>query len=274
MTSRVAIVKGNRSVETVTKALDLIGDLRHLSDRPVLIKVNFITTKTWDSGATTDPVVVEALIRMIERWNRKIYVVESNATSTNADRAAELTGVLTVCRKYDVPFLNLSKLNDRVNLEVQNPETLTRITVPKLVVDGFIVSAAKMKTHSETQVTLGLKNMFGLIPDRHKWKYHLKGIEKVIVDINTVLRPMLTVIDGFVAMEGSGPVNGSPVQMNLILAGWNVVSTDSIASRIMGFDPWSIYHIRRASEKGLGTINNVEIEEERIETVMRPFRRA
>ena len=274
MTSRVAVVKGERSVETVAKALRLVGDLKYLSDKPVLIKVNFITTKTWDTGATTDPVVVEAIIKTIQMWNEQLYVVESNATSTNADKAAQATGMLEVCNKYNVTFLNLSKLDDKVTLNVQDPETLSKITVPRLVAEGYVVSAAKMKTHSETQVTLGLKNMFGVIPDRFKWKYHIKGIDKVIVDINTVVRPALTVIDGFVAMEGSGPVSGSPIQTNLILAGRDPVSTDSTTSRIMGFDPAAIYHIRRASEKGLGEMNNIETVGERLETVTRQFRRA
>jgi uncharacterized protein (DUF362 family) len=274
MSSKVAIVKGERSVETVARALGLIGNLDTLSNKPVLIKVNFITTKTWETGATTDPIVVEALIKAIQTRNSEVYVVESNATSTNADKAAERTGMLDLCKRYNVPFLNLSKLDEKVVLRVQDHEALSQITIPRIVANGYVVSAAKMKTHSETQVTLGLKNMFGLIPDRMKWKYHIKGIGKVIVDINTVLRPTLTLIDGFVAMEGSGPVHGTPVKMDLIVAGRDPVSTDSTASRIMGFDPKSIYHIRRVAEKGLGEMDNVEIVGERIETVARRFTRA
>jgi uncharacterized protein (DUF362 family) len=274
MSSKVAVVKGERSIETVEKALSLIDGLDTLSNKPVLIKVNFITTKTWETGATTDPIVVEALIKAIQTRNSEVYVVEANATSTNADKAAESTGMLDLCKRCNAPFLNLSKVEDRVVLQVKDHEALSQITVPKIVANSWIVSAAKMKTHSETQVTLGLKNMFGLLPDRMKWKYHLRGIGKVIVDINTVLRPALTVIDGFVAMEGSGPVRGTPVKMDLIVAGRNAVSTDSIASRIMGFDPKSIYHIRRTAEKGLGEIDNIETVGERIETVARRFTRA
>jgi uncharacterized protein (DUF362 family) len=62
--------------------------------------------------------------------------------------------------------------------------------------------------------------------------------------------------------------------MDLIVAGRDPVSTDSTASRIMGFDPKSIYHIRRVAEKGLGEMDNVEIMGERIETVARRFTRA
>ena len=64
--SDVAIVKGERGHEPVFKALDLIDYKTALQGKEkVLIKVNFITTKTWDTGATTDPIVVEALLQKL-----------------------------------------------------------------------------------------------------------------------------------------------------------------------------------------------------------------
>ena len=124
-----------------------------------------------------------------------------------------------------------------------------------------------------TKVTLGMKNMFGLLPDKFKGKYHAKGINKVIVDINTVLKPALTVIDGFVAMEGRGPTGGTPVKMDLIIAGKDVVATDATAARVMGFEPMEISHIRTAYQKGLGNINKIEIVGSQLEDVKRVFKR-
>jgi len=118
-----------------------------------------------------------------------------------------------------------------------------------------------------------MKNMFGLLPDKRKFKYHFKGINKVIVDINTVLRPAFTMIDGFTAMEGKGPTNGNPIQMDTIIAGEDPVATDAIACRIMGFDPHTISHIRQAYEKTLGEIDRVEVIGDGIEAVMKPFKR-
>ena len=123
--------------------------------------------------------------------------------------------------------------------------------MPRIVTESAVISAAKMKTHMATKVTLGMKNMFGLLPDKFKVKFHAKGISKVIVDINTVIKPALTVIDGFVAMEGRGPTDGTPVKMDLIIAGKDVVATDATAARVMGFDPAEISHIRTAAQKGL-----------------------
>ena len=270
--SVVAIVKGERGHEPVFKALELIDYKRALAGYDtVLIKVNFITDKPWDTGATTDPVVVEAIIKRLEELPVKVYVVESDATITNADKAFEATGMKDMCRRNGVEWLNLRHVKDKVKLEVPHGEALKSITVPRLVTESAVISAAKLKTHVNTRVTLGMKNMFGLLPDKFKGKYHMKGISKVVVDINTVLRPALTVIDGFVGMEGRGPIDGSPVQMNLIIAGTDPVATDATAARVMGFNPYKIKHIRKAFEKGLGN-SDAQVVGEKLEAAKRDFK--
>jgi uncharacterized protein (DUF362 family) len=274
MSSLVAVIKGERGHEPVFKALDLINYKSALAGwDKVLIKVNFITDKTWDTGATTDPIVVEAIIKKLRDLPVKVYVVESDATITSADRAFEKTGMKDMCERNGVEYLNLRYVKDKVELAIPDGEALKSITVPRLVTEAAVISAAKLKTHVNTGVTLGMKNMFGLLPEKFKGKYHLKGISKVIVDINTVLKPALTVIDGFVGMEGSGPTDGTPVQMNLIIAGTDTVATDATACRIMGIDPHEIKHIRRAHEKGFGNIDDIQVLGEKLETVTRAFNR-
>jgi uncharacterized protein (DUF362 family) len=272
--SKVAIVKGERGHEPVFRALDLIDYESALSGwNRVLIKVNFITVETWDTGTTTDPIVVEAIIRKLKDLAVQVFVVESDATMTNADKAFEATGMGEMCKRNDVQCLNLRNVKDRVRIDIPNGLTLQSISVPRIVTESAIVSAAKLKTHTSTKVTLGMKNMFGLLPDKFKGKYHAKGISKVIVDINTVLKPTLTVIDGFVGMEGPGPTGGTPVKMDLIIAGKDVVATDATAARIMGFEPAEIPHIRKAFEKGLGNIDDIEILGSKLDDVRRVFER-
>jgi uncharacterized protein (DUF362 family) len=274
-TSQVAIVKGERGHEPVFKALDLIDFKTAFSGvSRVLIKVNFITDKTWDTGATTDPVVVEAIIKKLRELPVTVSVVESDATMTNADKAYKVTGMKEMCERNCVEFINLRHVKDRVEIPIPNGIVLNSITVPRIIIESAVISAAKLKTHSSTGVTLGMKNLFGLLPDKFKAKYHAKGMSKVVVDINSVIKPALTVIDGFVGMEGDGPVDGTPVPMNVIIAGKNVVDTDAVACGVMGIDPHSISHIRRALEMGLGDIENTGIVGEKMENVTRPFKRA
>ena len=89
-----------------------------------------------------------------------------------------------------------------------------------------------------------------------------------------MLKPALTVIDGFVGMEGRGPTDGTPVKMNLIIAGKEVVATDASAARIIGFDPLEISHIRKAAHKGLGNIDETEILGTPFDEVKQTFKRA
>jgi uncharacterized protein (DUF362 family) len=271
---QVAIVKGERGQEPVFKALDLIDYKSSLTGySKVLIKVNFITDKTWDTGATTDPLVVEAIIQKLMQLPISVFIVESDATITNADKAFEKTGMKDMCQRNDVEFINLRHLKDKVKIDVPNNEVLSSIIVPRIVIESAIISAAKLKTHANTGITLGMKNMFGLLPEKFKAKYHARGINKVIVDINTVIKPVLTVIDGFVGMEGKGPIDGPPVKMDLVIAGKNVVATDATGCRVMGINPYDIPHLRRASEKGLGNIDNIDVLGEKIENVARAFKR-
>ncbi len=273
--SSVALVKGERGHEPVWKAMDLIDYKSALAGYSrVLIKVNFINTQTWDSGATTDPMVVEAIILRLKELGVETYVVESDATITNADKAYESTGMKEMCERNSVKFINLRYEKDKVKIPIPNCETLENITVPRIVMESAVISAAKLKTHMSTKVTLGMKNMFGLLPDKFKGKYHMNGISKVVVDINTVIKPVLTVIDGFVAMEGRGPSYGDPVKMDLIIAGKDVVAVDATGARVMGLDPHEISHIRTAAEKDLGNIDNIEILGSKLEEVRRTFKPA
>ena len=273
--STVALQTGVRGYEPVYQALDLINFNNVMKNyNRVLIKVNFITDKTWDTGATTDPLVVEAIIHKLQSHPIEILVVESDATMTNADKAFTVTGMKAMCESNNVEWINLRNIQERTTLPISQGETLKSITVPTLVVDSAIISAAKLKTHSSTGVTLGMKNMFGLLPDKFKFKYHARGISKVIVDINTVLKPTVTVIDGFIAMEGAGPTRGDPVKMNTILAGIDPVATDAIGCRVMNIDPHTIRHIQRAAEKGLGNIDQINVVGESLDAVIRPFKQA
>jgi uncharacterized protein (DUF362 family) len=272
MTSKVAVVKGERGHEPVFKALDMVEYRSALAGfEKALIKVNFICDKTWDTGATTDPIVVEAIWLKLRELGIKASVVESDATITSADKAYVKSGMKDMCERNGIEFINLRHVKDKVKLTVPGGEALQSVTVPRIVTERAVISAAKLKTHMATTVTLGMKNMFGLLPDKFKGKYHAKGISNVIVDINAVVKPVLTVVDGFVGMEGHGPIDGDPVRMDLIAAGRDVVAVDATCCKVMDFDPHKIKHIIRANERGLGEINDIEVVGEPVASVMRHF---
>ena len=272
--SRVAVVKGERSLETVYRALDLVPYREALEPfSRVLIKVNFITAKNWETGATTDPMVVEAIINRVRDLGKEPVVVESDAQLTNADKAVVASGMKEMLDRVGVPFVNMRHAEEKVEVPVRGGKTLDSIKVAKMAMESAIVSAAKLKTHMGTGVTLGMKNMFGMLTTKWKGRYHLNGMHKVIHDICLTLPPSLTVIDGFVAMEGRGPVQGTPVRMDTVIAGTDVVATDAVACRVMGFTPDEIDHIVWGHQSGIGTIDDVEVVGDGVEAVRRVFTR-
>ncbi len=245
----VAIVEGEFGHKPVFEALDLIDYKKALAGfDKVLIKINFIVSKLMDSSATADPLVIEAIILKLKDLKiKEIYVAESESALTNANELFEATRLKEMCTRNGVECIDLSDAKKKVKLTIPNPEKLKTVTVPRLVTESAIISAG-------TRATLGMKNLFGLIMDKAKTKYYAKGIENVAVDINTVIKPKLTVISGFFGLEGKVD-SGKSIKNDLIVAGDDVVATDAVASRVMGYDPSNIKYLCKASEKGIGNIN-------------------
>ncbi|MGQ9514657.1 MAG: DUF362 domain-containing protein [Thermoproteota archaeon] len=136
-------------------SLDLL-ELEEKISKSDMIKVNFIKGKTCGSGATTNPVVVDAPIKFFSPRADNVFVAESDATTTNADKAS-INRILEVLKENGARFLNLSKVEDRVKIPVDNPEMLSSIAIPKIFLKSYIMNDAKFKTNTQTGVSLGMK---------------------------------------------------------------------------------------------------------------------
>ena len=90
-----------------------------------------------------------------------------------------------------------------------------------------------MKTHDQAEITLGMKNLKGLMRDSGKKLFHRYGLVESIVDLNTVLKPCLEIVDGTFGQEGLGPVLGDTKEMDLIIGSKDVVACESVTGLIM-----------------------------------------
>jgi hypothetical protein len=130
-----------------------------------------------------------------------------------------------------------------------------------------------MKTHDQGQVTLALKNLKGLVTDGDKRRIHLEGMFEGATDLVAHFKPVFAVVDAVIGQEGMGPLLGMPVEMGLILAGADLVAVDAIAGCAMGFAPEDVPITKAAAARGLGTLDESEIEVigERVVDVRRRF---
>jgi uncharacterized protein (DUF362 family) len=124
--------------------------------------------------------------------------------------------------------------------------------LPRTVLEAdFLVSMPKIKTHHWAGITLSMKNMFGIVPgSRYGWPkniLHWKGIQESILDLCATVPIRFAIADGIVAMEGNGPLNGTPRQLGKIVLSDDPVAADATCARLMGFEPGRIVYIREGS---------------------------
>ena len=266
--SLVAIVKGERGIEPVFRAMELIPFKEALASfDTVLVKPNLITSHTFETGITTDPIVVEAVIMKIQEIGKNAIVVETEGGITSPDEAIIETGMMAVIERLGSEYINMGKLDDKVKLEVKNPRGLKTFKVARLAVESAIISVPSMKTLHHTTITMGLKNMFGMLTTRNKYGLHEHGTNNIVYDVCKTLPPTLSVIDGFYGKSGRGPWSGTPVKMDTIIASVDPIAADATAARCIGIDPITIDHVRWLNEAGMGEITDIEIVGDGIDAV-------
>jgi len=175
---------------------------------------------------------------------------------------------------YEVVDLKKDKT---VRIPLVGGRVLNEITTFELVTQvDAIISVPILKTHDQGQITLALKNLKGLVIDADKRRIHQIGMFDGAVDLVSHFKPVFAVVDGVIGQEGMGPLLGLPVAMGLVLAGRDLVAVDAIAGRIMGFAPAEVPITVTAANRGLGTMDEAEIEVtgEPVASVARRFVRA
>jgi uncharacterized protein (DUF362 family) len=256
----VSIVK-KRAPEGVIEAIKLLGgvDKFFVPEDFVLIKPNVCGGVPGKIGTFTSLEVISGITSILKEKVCRIAIGEADSSMYIADRMLKENKIVDYSEELGAEIVNLSK-GAMEEVPVKDGYVLESIKVSKILTEATkIISAPIAKTHTTTQVTLNLKNMFGILPQRKKGRFH-KKIDPMLSDIVKTFPPTLCVVDAIVGLEGFGPFHGDPIKLDLIVAGDNAVATDAVMANIMGFDPKKIMHLRLASEAGLGPLNLDEIE--------------
>jgi uncharacterized protein (DUF362 family) len=251
----VSIVQGKDASKMVKEAIELLGgvDRFFTSNDFVLIKPNVCGGVPGKIGTFTSVKVVSSIASLLKGKVRRIVVGEADSSMYLADRMFKETGIFEAAKDLGIEVVNLSQ-GEMSEVNIKDGYVFDSIKLNRTLLEATkIISAPVAKTHVTTHVTLNLKNMYGILPERKKGKYHSK-IDPIIADVAMALLPALCIIDATTCLEGEGPFKGEPLQLNLIVAGDNALATDAVMANIMGFDPKKIMHIMLAFEKGLGQL--------------------
>ena len=259
--------KGDEAIKkAVYKSINLAGFKFPKKIKKVAIKPTLCYYWDPSTGETTNPRVVSAIINFIrERGGptSDICIVESDATVMRAKFAFKMLGYEDLADEEKVKLVNLSE-DVRVKIPLEG-YYFSDIDVPRTVYEAdLFISVPTLKWHPLTRLSCVLKNQFGCIPHQRKIEYH-PHINEVIADLNSTMKPDLCVVDGNV-VKGK-----TPMSFGLIMAGKDPVAVDYVAARIAGFNPKCIKYLVLATKRGIGSIENVTIIGERLESLKRSF---
>ena len=273
--NRVAIVKGEDAIDATLRALGAIRlEVEHVlsEDTPVLIKPNYINSKHPSTGITTDSRVIEGIVKFLKEEKINAIVIGEGSGFADTLEAFKVAGVDKVAERWNVKLVDLNK-DEFIEVAPPNPLSLRKVRVAKTALESIIISVPKLKLHRIAGVTLSLKNMMGALAS--KGSMHTGSLSENIVDLASILRPSISVVDGMIAGEGH-ETSGNPVKMNLVIAGTDPVAVDAVGAAVMGISPTDVKHLLLAEKQGLGTCNleKITVLGEPIEKVSRKFSRS
>jgi len=227
----------------------------------VVIKPNMSFPNPPEWGTTTHPDVVRALSDMCRKAGAASVLVLDNPLR-NAELCLERSGLRAACQ--DLPQTQTQALADRrfyEEVEVPEGKELRSTMIMKEVLKANVLIAVPVaKSHSATGVSLAMKGMMGLIYDRSS--FHLDmDLNRAIVDLCTVLKPQLTVVDASRVLSSGGPGGpGKVIPLETIIASTDMVAADAMAVELgtwygRKFKASQVKHIRMAHERGLGNMD-------------------
>ena len=228
----------------------------------ILLKPNLLSAKAPKTAVITHPIVLEALIQLLLDKGCKIILGDSPAIQ-RFTTVAKKAGLLPLQKRYSV---RLQELDDPVEVKGIKNGIFKSFEISRHCLESnYFINVAKFKTHSMMGLTLCVKNLFGCVPGKKKTAWHLaigkdrKLFARMLSELAAVLPVDFNVIDGIVGMEGNGPGNGTPVNLNVLLGGENAAAIDTVAGRIVGISPNKSLTSRAAIEIDFGPKNEEEI---------------
>jgi uncharacterized protein (DUF362 family) len=252
----------------------------------VLIKPNLAFQAPPESYSVVDPRVIEAMISFLKEKSKagEVWIGENPSLGMQVGRARptfESAGTLEAAKRAGADRIIFFDEMELEELEIDDALFFHRPAVFKPFLEADrIINLPKMKTHLAGIVTLGLKNWQGIIPNVHpsgqQQDAHRIDIGQKIADLYRVRQADLTIVDGIIAMEGQGPHAGTPLEMNLFIAGEDTVAVDAVTSYVMGFETHEIPAVRIADAEGLGEgdLSDIEVVGKPLEDVRTFFKRS
>ena len=267
--SKVAIVRcrsydWDEVDKAVRTGIGLLGGISNFvkTGERIVIKPNLLCGADPDRCVNPHPSVFKAVGSLLSEYDVDLYYGDSPGFGKCEKHMekAKLKGVA------DELGIKLADFDNGQTISHKDALLNKRFVIAKGVLDSDgLISLSKLKTHQLTRLTGSVKNQFGCIPGVLKGEYHVKmpdpyDFSAMLIDLNTLIKPRLYIMDAIIAMEGNGPRSGDQKKLNALLFSGDPIALDSVACKIVDLDPEFVPTSKLGEEAGLGTYHYENIE--------------
>jgi len=277
---KVAIVRYEKPYESVEKAVELSGGFAQLPrNARVFIKPNIVFwTKTvpfpkW--GVITTSRVIEDVVRLLKEHGVNDITIGEGIVGDLKDKetpahAFKTLGYDALNKRYGVKAINIM---ERPFEKVDLGKGFSLNFNSDILHSDYIVDIPAMKSHNQTIVSLGIKNLKGMIDMKSRKKCHNADPEKdlhfCVSRLPDKLPPIFTLIDGIYSLERGPAFDGKMRRSNILIASSDILSADMAGARVLGHKPENVLHIMHAAKNRNRPLDfsDIEIIGEKIEDV-------
>jgi len=227
----------------------------------VMLKPNLLRGFSPEHCVTTHPKVIEAVCRVLKDYSIGQITISDSPALGSLQAVASKAGYDNLKSKYDV---KITPLTNPVPFE--NEEGIPHLKIAGCLKEfDHIINMPKVKSHCQMGMTLAIKNLFGLIIGKRKPVLHclVKNDKikfgKMLIDIARHVNPCLTIADGIEAMQGQGPIHGSPYPLGVLAASTDMTALDRIAAEILMFPKVYVLEAARIKQFGNYDLERIEI---------------
>jgi len=220
----------------------------------------------FSAGMHTDPAVVDALLAYLsDHGYNRLALMENSTQGVSTRLVFEVTGYADIARQHNAELIYLDE-GGTVPYTLEGEEVPIRISqrLYKSFIDpsrrpgNFYLSLPKLKTHSMTTMTLGVKNQQAFPTDEDRMHFHNhEMLHPRLARLYRMVQPDFCIIEGVTAIfNGHTPpaalLRESSVQLNVLIGGQDTVAVDTVGCKVMGYAIEEVEHLRLAAEWGLG----------------------
>ncbi|WXG47532.1 MAG: DUF362 domain-containing protein [Candidatus Atabeyarchaeum deiterrae] len=250
---KVSITRSEDPERSILRGIKLIGGIDDL-DRPgyqVIIKPGIFDPSR---PPYTEVKIAEATATLFHK-TKDISFAESDNHLRTGIEALKTVGYDRIIRTGLVNLSSNLTQHKRTRLTLLKQQTFSKI----LLNTDVLVNLATMKTEKKVgRISIGVNNLFGLIPDRMKSRFH-PDLDDVLLELLKIIKPSLTIVDATKVYLGSYPSYKS-VDAGLIIAGRDVIAVDAVCCKILGINPSSVRYLSLAAGARKGTMDLNEID--------------